>query len=412
MRPWIVWGTGLLAYVVTVLDRTTFGVSGLDAAHRFDAGPSMLSTFVMVQLIVYSAMQIPAGLLLDRFGPRAMIAIGVTLLSTAQLTVSLTHWLPMAVAAYGMVGMGDACVFISVIRLLPNWFDAQRVPLLTQLTGSIGQLGQFLSAVPFLAILLHRGWTAAYLSAAGLGLFAITLTLAAVRDSPDDSDNLLPHNTFRDAFDEVKAVWSRPGTELGFFTHMGTAFSGNVFTLMWGVPYLTTAQGFSVKAAGAELTLSVITFVVVGLLVGVFSARLPQYRAGVGLTTIALTASIWTVVLALPHPAPHWLLAVLMVVISAGLPVSILAFDFARAYNPPADLGTAQGTVNMGGFIATVVVMQTMGIVIAHSGGYSFTAFRLAWSVQYVVWAVAAAGMVIYARKAGSDRKSVADAHP
>lgn len=399
-RPWTVWGAGLLSYVVAVLDRTTFGVSGLDAAERFSAGPSTLSSFVILQLIVYASMQIPAGVLLDRFGPKAMIATGVAVLSAAQLALSLTHSLPVAIGAYGAVGLGDAFVFISVIRLLPNWFAPERVPLLTQLTGICGQLGQLLSAVPFLAILLHHGWTAAYLSAAALGALAVALTLAVCRDTPAGAPIDLQPRTFRAAFREVTTVWSRPGTKLGFFTHMATPFSANVFALMWGVPYLTTAQGLSRAMAGAFLTLSVATFVVVGLLAGTLSARRPQHRAGLVLAMIALTACTWAVLLALPAPAPHWLLALLVVVISAGQPVSILAFDFARTYNPPATLGTAQGMVNTGGFIATLLIMQAMGIVIALAGGYSFSAFRLAWTVQYVIWALAAVGVVVNARKA------------
>ncbi|MGV0750497.1 MFS transporter [Mycolicibacter minnesotensis] len=400
MRPWIVWGTGLLSYLVAVLDRTTFGVSGLDAADRFHAGPSTLSSFVIVQLIIYAAMQIPAGVLLDRFGPRAMIATGVLVLSAAQLTLSLTHSLPTAVGAYGVIGLGDSFIFISVIRLLPNWFAPKRVPLLTQLTGICGQFGQFLSAVPFLAILLHSGWTAAYLSAAGLGLFAGMLTLAVTRDAPPGTPVAVHARTFRDAFGGIKTVWSRPGTKAGFFTHMGNAFSPGVFALMWGVPYLTTAQGLSRGMAGAALTLSVLPFIVVGLLVGTISGRWPQHRSRVALTMMALIALTWTALLALPRPAPHWLLVVLILVISAGQPVSMLAFDFARTYNPPAALGTAQGMVNTGGFIATLLIMQAMGMVIATAGGYSFEAFRLAWTMQYIVWAVAAVGVVIYARKA------------
>ena len=396
----MVWGTGLLAYVVAVLDRTTFGVSGLDAAERFSAGPSTLSSFVILQLIVYASMQIPAGVLLDRFGPKAMIATGASVLAAAQSTLSLTHSLPVAVGAYGIVGLGDAFVFISVIRLLPNWFAPERVPVLTQLTGICGQLGQLLSAVPFLAILLHGGWTAAYLSAAALGVLAVALILALCRDAPEGTPIAVQPRTFGAVFGDVKTVWSRPGTKLGFFTHMGTPFSANVFALMWGVPYLTTAQGLSRGASGALLTISVATFVVVGLLTGTLSARRPQHRAGLVCAMIALTASIWTVLLAWGSPAPRWLLVVLIVVISAGQPVSILAFDFARTYNPPAALGTAQGMVNTGGFIATLLTMQAMGIVIALAGGYSFSAFRLAWTVQYVIWAVATVGVVVNARNA------------
>ena len=76
MRPWIVWATGLLAYIVAVLDRTTLGVSGLAAADRFHAGPTLLSTFVVLQVVVYAGAQVPAGLLLDRFGSKVLIVVG------------------------------------------------------------------------------------------------------------------------------------------------------------------------------------------------------------------------------------------------------------------------------------------------------------------------------------------------
>jgi MFS family permease len=400
LRSWIVWGTGLLAYVVAVLDRTTFGVSGLDAADRFQASPGVLSSFVVLQIIVYTGMQIPTGLLLDRFGPKAMIATGVAVMSVGQLTLGLTHSLPTAIGGYAIVGLGDAFVFISAIRLLPNWFAPPRVPLLTQLTGICGQFGQVLSAVPFLAILLHNGWTAAYVSAAALGVLSIVLTLALGRDAPAGARVISEPRTFHATLRDVKNVWSRPGTQLGFFTHMGTEFSITVFLLMWGVPYLTTAQGMSRSVAGALLTVSVATFIAAGVLVGIFSGRYPQRQPALVLTMIGVSALMWTVVLVLPFRAPSWLLVLLIVVISIGKPVSIVAFDFARTFNPPATMGTAHGTVNTGGHLASLLVMQAMGIVIGAVGGYSFNSFRLAWTTQYVIWAVAAAGVAISARKA------------
>ena len=156
MRPWIVWATGLLAYIVAVLDRTTLGVSGLDAADRFSASPSLLSTFVVLQVIVYAAAQVPAGLLLDRFGSKALIMAGAALMASGQLVLAFTESLPTAIAARAVVGLGDAVTFISVLRLVPHWFTPRQVPLVTQLTGICGQLGQVLSAVPFLALLPDR----------------------------------------------------------------------------------------------------------------------------------------------------------------------------------------------------------------------------------------------------------------
>jgi hypothetical protein len=93
-------------------------------------------------------------------------------------------------------------------------------------------------------------------------------------------------------------------------------------------------------------------------------------------------------------------LTLLVIVISVGGPGSMVGFDFARTFNPSTTLGTAQGMVNMGGFIASLLVMQAMGLVIGALGGYSFESFRLAWTVQYVIWAFAVTGILITRKKA------------
>jgi len=117
------------------------------------------------------------------------------------------------------------------------------------------------------------------------------------------------------------------------------------------------------------------------------------------LAIIASNVIAWTVVLALPVRAPLWLLVVLVVVISIGGPGSMVGFDFARTFNPSTTLGTAQGMVNMGGFIAALLVMQAMGLILDATGDFSFESFRLAWTVQYAVWALAVTGILITRRK-------------
>lgn len=406
MRAWVVWAAGLLAYIVAVLDRTTFGVAGLDAAHRFGASPSVLSTFVVLQLMVYASAQIPAGLLLDRFGSKAMILTGGSAMVAGQLVLAFTESLPAAIAARAVVGLGDAFTFISVLRLVPHWFPPRQVPLVSQLTGISGQLGQVLSAVPFLGLLADSGWTAAFTAVAVVGVLALILIALLVDNAPagvivDDAPTDL-----RATLRSVKTVWLRPGTRLGFFSHMGTQFSVTVFALMWGVPYLTAAQQVSREWAGFLLIVSVVSAVAAGIVIGVLTGRHPHRRSWMVLGIIGCNTVVWTAVLALPGPAPHWLLIVLVVVISVGGPGSMIGFDLARSFNPRATLGTAQGAVNMGGFLASLLVMQAMGMVIGAAGGYSFESFRLAWCVQYVGWAVAVVGIVRTRAKA---RRTIGD---
>lgn len=402
-RAWWVWGTGVFAYVIAVLHRTAFGVSGIEAAERFGVGPSVLSSFVVLQIVVYAGMQIPAGVLLDRFGSRAMVSTGGMMMAVGQFSLAFTESIPVAIGARVLLGAGDAFTFISVLRLVPQWFAPRRVPLVSQLTGITGTLGQVLSAIPFTIVLVNVGWSAAYSAAAALGVVAFVLALAVLRNSPPGLAVVAAPATAREVGRQVRAVFRDHGARLGFFTHMGTQFSITAFSLLWGVPYLTTGQGLSAGGAGALLTLSVVTAIGSGIVIGILSGRYPMRRSLMVLTVMISSAVMWGIVLALPGRAPVWLLCLLVMVISVGGPGSMIGFDFARMMVPSTSLGTAQGLVNSGGFLATLLVLQSMGLILDAHGGYTIESFRVAWCVQYVIWATAIVGVLVCRRRARAE---------
>ncbi|TWS25196.1 MFS transporter [Tsukamurella sputi] len=400
MRAWVVWSVATLAYVVGVLQRTSFGVSGTEAGERFGAAPATLSAFVVLQLVVYAGMQIPAGLMLDRFGSRRLIFTGALVMALGQMTLALTGSLPVAIAGRVAVGVGDALTFVSVLRLVPAWFPVRRIPLVTQLTGMTGQLGQILSAVPFLALLHASGWTPAYLAASSLGLIAAVAVLAVVRDAP--ADRVAPRVTVRaaDIPGILRSTWMHPGTRLGFFTHMGAMFSVTAFMLMWGVPYLTLGQGLSSATAGAIVSFGVAATLASGPVIGYLTGRFPLRRSWMVIGIILGSAAVWTAVLVRDEPSPVWLLTLLVLVISVGGPSSAIGFDYARSFNTTRVLGTAQGMVNIGGFLASLVLIQAMGAVMGSGAGLTFEGFRAAWTVQYPLWAIALVGVIVTRRKA------------
>jgi MFS family permease len=343
---------------------------------------------------VYIAAQIPAGLLVDRFGSRAMLVVSGTLLASGQFLLASTAVLPLAVLARVLVGAGDAVVFNAVLALVPRWFPARRVPLLTQITTILCQLGQILSAVPFAAVLHASGWSAAFSMAGALSAGVAVLALALVRNAPAGGWTPTSSTSVRTVVGQVRGVWLRPGTRLGFFGHMGTQFSMMVFTLLWGVPYLVTAQGLAPSIASLLITLFVVCAIGIGPLVGVLTMRHPLRRSWLVLGIIAAQVAIWTVVLTLPGRAPFWLLIVLVVVLAAGGPGSVVGIDIARTSNPSANLGVAQSMANLGGFSASLLVLVAMGGVLTAFGGFGPEAFRVAWLVQYPVWAAAVIGVL------------------
>lgn len=392
---WTVWGLGVLAYVAAVLQRTSFGVAATEAAARFDAAASVLSAFTVLQLLVYVALQVPAGVLVDRYGARRLLTVGALTMGAGQVVLALATVVPLAVTGRVLVGAGDALTFVSVIRLAASWFPAARVPVVTQLTGILGQTGQVLSAVPLVAVLTRAGWSPAFFSAASVSALVALLVWLGVRDAPDARTRLGPPTTFAAVRDDLVAVWRHPGTRLGLWSHFTTQFPATVFALMWGYPFLTAGEGRSSGTASALITLYVVAGIAAGPAIGVFTGRHPLRRSWAVLAVVAVNVTAWTAVIAWPGPAPVWLLVALVLALATGGPGSLIGLDFARTSNPAARMGTASGLVNVGGFCASILVVMAVGVVLDATGGdYALGDFRLAMSTQYAVWLIGTLGIL------------------
>ncbi|MFF2141103.1 nitrate/nitrite transporter [Kitasatospora sp. NPDC058190] len=401
---WLAWSIGVSVYILAVIHRTSLGVAGLDAAERFGIGASALSTFSILQVLVYAAMQVPVGLLVDRFGPRRVLLLGVLLLSTGQLAFAFSSSFAPALASRAVLGCGDAMTFISVLRIAARWFPAAKNPFVAQLTGLAGMGGNLVTTVVLAQALHSEGWTPTFAAIALLGVAVFALVALFLKDAPAVVRPVDPPAARPKVRRQVLDCWREPGTRLGLWIHFTTQFPGNAFGLLWGMPYLVEAQGMSRTAAGGLLTLLVLSNMTCGFVFGRLLSRSARARMPIVLTVIATTALGWALVLAWPggHP-PMWLLVGIILVMGSNGPASLVGLDYARSRNPVERLGTASGIVNMGGFIGTMITLFGIGVLLdalSPDGAetYSATAFRWAFCWQYVPLAVGTA-MILRLRR-------------
>jgi nitrate/nitrite transporter NarK len=417
-RAWFVWGLALAAYVVAVFNRASLGVTGVAAQHRFGATAAQLGLFGVLQLAVYAGLQVPVGVLLDRFGSRRLIVTGAVVMAAGQLLLAQADTVTGAVLARVLVGAGDAMTFTSVLRLVRFWFAPARVPLITQITGITGQAGQLAAAYPLVYVLAHAGWSQAFVTAASVGGVVGVLVLIAVRDMPPGTAVVPLPLTVQDVRAQLREAWREPGTRLGLWTHFVTQFSGTVFVLLWGFPFLVVGEGRTPAEAGLLLTVIAAVGAPVAPLVGVLAGRYPLRRSWTVLAVVGGTAAAWTLVLLWPGRAPFPVLLLLAVVLASNGPGSMLGFDFARTENPPGRLSSASGIVNVGGFVASLLTILLVGLTlnaVAPGGGASDASlgdFRLALSVQYVVWAFGLAMVIRTRRQVREARGLVLDSFP
>ncbi|NAZ81084.1 MFS transporter [Kineococcus sp. R8] len=401
---WLVFGVGAIAYVVTVLNRTSLSAAGIDASTRYGIGAGTLSSFAVLQLLVYALLQVPVGVLIDRWGPRRLVVIGAVTMALGQFLLSVSTGVAAAVLARVLVGAGDALTFVSVLRLCTNWFPPQRVPVVTQLIGLCGQLGQVLSLVPLVALLHGAGWTTAYASAASLSVLAAVLAVLVLRDVPPGADDPRTVKALASVASDLGASLRHPGTRLGLWAHFTTPFSGTAFALLWGYPFLVAGQELPPRTASSLLTAYLVAAAVTGPVLGRLVARHPLRRSWLVLTIVAAQALVWSAVLVLPGPAPLPLLVLLVVVMGTGVPGSLIGFDYARTFNPADRLGGATGMTNVMGFTSSLVVLLGIGLLLDAQGAgtpdtYSLDAFRLAFAVQLPLWLAGTVGILVSRRQ-------------
>lgn len=457
LLPWLVWGVATIAYAVAIMNRSSLSALGPVAQNHFGIDATTLSAFAVIQLIVYASMQIPVGLLVDRFGPSTLVLSGGVLMLLGQLAMATVHEVTLAILARVLVGIGDACTFISVIRMLPDWFSVRHLSTMGQITGLIGQFGQLVSVTPLAMLVGAYGWASGFIGVAAVGLIVTMIGFFVLRDRPGDgtaferstgslgrvsrearslgqADNtamlaaVAPPATAMlpviggDGADldgkakpprrvpgigfwrQIRRLLSLPGVRLAYWVHFTSPFSATAFVLLWGTPFLTGGVGLSQAATGALLSLTIVSGMVAGLLLGPLSSRYAERRVPINLGIVAAVILTWLAVLLWPTTPPIWLLALLMIVISIGGPASMIAFEVGRSHTPRSFSGFGTGLVNTGGFTAALLVIFFIGLTLDLQGAgspetYTLEAFKWAFAVQIPFWALGVTMALIELRK-------------
>ena len=400
-RALIVWAAGVLCYTLAVTGRTSFGVASVDAIDRFHINAAQLAVFTALQLAVYAFAQIPVGLLVDRFGPRKLMVAGAFVMAVGQVTLAFTTSYPVAIFARMLIGAGDATAFLSVMRLIPAWIPLRHAPLLGQLTGAVGQFGQFLSAVPFLSLLHATSWQTGFVSLGAVGVLLALATGVLVKDSPELEADASAAKAAEPAERlGVKKILANVLTNRvcwhGFFVHWTGLGSLVVFTLLWGLPIMTLGLGLPADQAGLALSLGTLASVAVGPIVGLLSARFYNRRMQI---VMIFSITGWLGWLWFFTSAPTgvlWAACLMNIIMGFTGPVANLGFDSVREKVDRRFVATGTGLANMGGWIAGMIGAQAVGVLLnlrAPDGNYDWSDFGVAWIAVATVWACGFCGM-------------------
>ena len=363
---WMVLTVGQFAAVIAVLQRSSLGVATTDALARFGITAATLAAFSMVQLLVYAALQVPVGVLIDRYGSRLLIVLGSLIMAGRTGDVRVRRD-----AAGGVRRPGGARDrrragvhqrHAAGARVVPA--GAQREAHQRDRAGQPARVRPVRGRVRrgprrdgVDPVVPGRGRGQRRVRGAGARCCCATRRSGGRRACPSGQ-------ALAAAGRGVREAWAEPGTRLGFWLGFMALFTGMAFGVMWGYPFLTLGQGLSPGTAGALMLGLAVAGLVYGVTLGTFMARHPYYRSLIAIGVVGVVAAIWAVVLLWPGRAPLWLLVVLVLTVPAPTIGAVMTFDIARTSNPPARLGSAIGVVNGGAFLGTLIAVMGIGLVL------------------------------------------------
>ena len=400
---WLVWSLGAALYLIAFYQRVAPAVLVQELTREFALTGAALGNLSAFYFYSYVAMQIPTGLIADRWGPRKLLTAGAALTAVGTLIFALATTAYMANAGRLAIGAAAGVAFVAMLKLASHWMPSRQFALASGVALFVGVMGATLAGAPLRWVTDAFGWRAVMVASAVVTAAVAVAIWVIARDDPAERgfDSYFPHDTGGkhggSVWGDLKVVLGYRNTVLLYF--IPGAFSGIIlmFAGLWGVPFLTTHYPYTTAEAASLCSLLLVSWSVASIAYGPISQRLRgrkvPYIGGLLATAALWAALVWV---------PGWgrlALVGLLVALGFAAGAFILTFPFAKESVPARLAGTVSGIVNMGVMTGGLVMQPLVGWVLDRHwtgaltpGGarlYDLAAYRNAFSLLFLWGALA-----------------------
>jgi MFS family permease len=408
---WTVWGLGAALYLLAFYHRVAPAVITRELMAEFGLSAAALGNLSAFYFYSYVAVQIPTGLLCDRWGPRKVLATGAALTALGTLLFALAPSVAYANAGRLAIGAAAGVAFVAMLKIASHWMAPRRFAFAGGMALLIGALGATLAGAPLRIAVDAFGWRAVMATSAALAAVVALAIWFVVRDDPAERGyaSYFPEQA-HDA--GAGSIAAHLRTVLGYrnswlLLFIPGALSGLILAVpgLWGVPFLVTQYGFTTREAAAMASVMLVSWSAASVFYGPLSERIgrrkPLYVAG-----ILLMMAFWATVIFVPE-LPRSTLIALLIAASVSAGVVVLTFAWAKESVPPRVGGAVSGIANMGMMLGGMVMQPLIGFALDRfwSGRtvegvrvYDFAAYQAGFSLV-LAWGALSLVLLAFARE-------------
>jgi len=387
------------AFVLSQFLRSVPAVIAPDLRAELDLTAGQLSALPAAMFFGSAIMQLPAGVLLDRFGPRRTIAAFLLLTATGVAGFAFARTPGGLTLALLVTGWGIAPVFMGIIVLISRWTPRDRLATASALAVGIGGTGMLLSASPFASATEAIGWRMTLAIVAGIALLIALAVVLTVRDRPPDAPPVVGGTeTLIDTIRGLSIVFREPRLyALGTISAM-TVGSFLTFRALWVGPYLNDTFDAGLIERGHIIFFVSLAWLVSAIAIGPLD-RVFDTRRGI-VTVGALSMALWFAVLAFSGDTTILVVTVAMILLGLSSGLSSPIFAHARSLFPDRFVGRVVTAINLFIWGGVFLVQVGTGLLInafpADEQGHSpFIAYQVMFGVLAVLLVAA---LLVYRR--------------
>lgn len=347
--PWVIWSVGALFYCYGSAQRVAPSVITSELMRDFDVGAGVVGNMSAAYLYPYAALQVPLGVLLDRWGSRRTLTAMALLCAAGSLVFALADNVSAAYLGRAMVGLGAGVGLIGTLKIATVWLPPRRFALASGAALTASTIGATLGQAPYSKLAAALGWRPSMVVGAAAAL-VLAIVLASVRMQPPPGmgpSDRMPTAASRASgtvHDVLRVIGSRR-TWLVAVYGASMALPFFAFAMLWGVPFLSSKYDVPPAVAALGTTAMLLGWGVGSPLFGWWVDRIrrvgPPMIVGALVSPAAVATAVYAPSLAFP--------LVCAVLLLAGLAggAMMLTFSVARSYHANELSGSIYGVVNM-----------------------------------------------------------------
>lgn len=367
---WRIWSILTLSFVLALFLRMSTAVIADNLSQELGFSSVQISNIASLTLYAYAFMQIPAGILIDKYGPRKISSIGVIIAGIGSILFGLIKVIGLAYISRIMVGIGTSVILLSVFKIQGNWFKEEEFGSVTAKFAFIGNLGSVLATFPLVYLNEFIGWRNSFILIGCLGLIIGTLIHIIVRNNPYEYGFKVEVKA-EDSIEKVniieglKSVLKNKATWYNSFIMFSLVGVSTAISSLWGVKYIVDV--YQVNKSSAAFIISFLTygFVFGSVIMNILFNKIKGSKFDIIRIGASINVILWmTVVLIFNMKPPIMLLPIIFFIIGTVNMGHLQAFNDAKEKNEKIYLGLSSSIINTAEFIGSGLINLFVAFII------------------------------------------------